>query len=334
MTTRADLFELRIPEYRLHSAFRALRDSPFHGAARSLMNSLYQRMGDRNATFINGFQGEGFHSHLFELACYAYLEDARFHVERPDPSPDFLATTRAGNAIAVEATTANPTTGRMTDISLRALSELSQEEILEKVELEFPKRMQSILMRKLMRRYHERPHCEGLPLVLVVAPFFEAGSTTYVDRSLLNLFYGRNDDADGSDGLFHDPDGAQISGVLYTNAFTVSRFVRIATPWQTADFVAEREGVCYQPDEPESTYVFRFRMGAPETPRETWAEGVTLFLNPNATTPLGEGALPCSCLYACDDTGVYRTISGFHPLSSATVMNPRAEASTHMASQP
>lgn len=334
MTNRADLFELRIPEDRLHSAFRALRDSPFHGAARSLMNSLYQRMGDRHATFVNGFQGEGFHSHLFELACYAYLEEARFHVERPDPSPDFLATTPAGDAIAVEATTANPTTGRITDISLRALSELSQDELLEKVEREFPKRMRSILMRKLMRRYHERQNCEARPLVLAVAPFFEAGSTTYVDLSLLDLFYGRNDVADGSDGFFHGPDGARISGVLYTNAFTVSRFVRLATPWEVADFVAEREGICYQPDDPESTYGFRYRMGAPETPRETWAEGVTLFLNPNATNPLREGALPCSCLYACDDKGVYRTISGFHPLSSGTVMNPRAEVSTYTASKP
>ena len=297
------------------------------------MNSLYQRMGDRHATFINSFQGEGFHSHLFELACYAYLEEAQFRVERPDPSPDFLATAPAGNAIAIEATTANPTTGRMTDISLRALSDLSQAEIVDKVEHEFPKRMRSILMRKLGRRYHERPNCEGLPLVLVVAPFFEAGSTTYVDLALLNLFYGRNDAADGSDGLFYDPAGAQISAVLFTNAFTVSRFIRLATPWESADFVAEREGLCYQPDDPGSTYGFRYRMGAPETPRETWAEGVTLFFNPNATNPLGEGALPCTCLYARDDTGVYRTISGFHPLSSGTFMNPRAEASAPTASQ-
>lgn len=298
------------------------------------MNSLYQRMGDRNATFINGFQGEGFHSHLFELACYAYLEEARFQVERPDPSPDFLATTPEGNPIALEATTANPTPGRMTDISLRALSELSQQELQEKVEHEFPKRMRSILMRKLGRRYHERPNCEGIPLVLVVAPFFEAGSTTYVDLSLLNLFYGRGDAGDGSDGLFSDPAGAQISAVLYTNAFTVSRFVRLATPWDTADFVAERQGVCYQPDDPGPTYDFRYRMGAPEAPRETWAEGVTLFLNPNATNPLGEDALPCSCLYACDDTGVYRTISGFHPLSSGTVMSLRVESSIHSAPLP
>lgn len=185
--------------------------------------------------------------------------------------------------------------------------------------------MRSILMRKLGRKYHERRNCDGLPLVLVVAPFFEAGSTTYVDLSLLSLFYGHNKAANGSDGLFHDPEASQISGVLYTNAFTVSRFVRLATPWETADFVAEREGVCYQPNDPGSTFGFRYRMGAPETPRETWAEGVTLFLNPNAINPLGEGTLPCSCLYACDDTGVYRIISGFHPLSSGTVMNPRTE---------
>jgi len=289
-------------------------------------------MGDRNATFIKDFQGEGFHSHLFELACYAYLEEARFHVERPDPSPDFFATTPSGNAIAVEATTANPFS-RSTDISLRALSDLSQEEILQKAEVEFPKRMRTILMRKLMRRYHERPNCAGLPLVLAVGPFFEAGSTTYVDLSLLELFYGRGEES-GERGLFFGSEGAQISAVLYTNAFTVPRFVRLATPWDTADFVAEREGICLREDDPDSTYGFRYRMGAPETPTETWAEGVTLFLNLNATNPLKDFRLPCSCLYAGDEAGIYQAVSGFHPLASGTVMYPRGHVSKQAATQP
>jgi hypothetical protein len=298
-----------------------------------LMNSLYQRMGDRDGAFIKGFQSEGFHSHLFELGCYAYLEEARFRIERLVPSPDFLVTARNGNKLAIEATTANPSTGRMTDISLRGLAELTLDEVAAKAEHEFPERMQAILRRKLMHNYHERPQCQGVPLVLMVAPFFEPGSTTYVDISLLDLFYRREEDGDGNIGFFHDPQAAQISGVLYTNAFTVSRFLRLATNWETADIVAEREGVCYREDDAESTYGFRYRMGAPETPKEAWAEGVTLFLNPNAANPLPASALPCSCVFSSDHEAIVRSIHGFHPVASSTFMYPRSQSVASAAVQ-
>ncbi len=297
------------------------------------MNSLYERMGDRKGAFITGFQGEGFHSHLFELGCYAYLEEARFRIERLVPSPDFLVTAQNGNKVAIEATTANPSTGRKTDISLRGLEELTLDEIAAKVNHEFPQRMQSILRRKLMHNYHELPQCQGTPLVLMVAPFFEPGSTTYVDISLLDLFYRREQDDEENIGIFYDPAAAQISGVLYTNAFTVSRFLRLATDWETADIVAEREGIYCREDDAESTYGFRHRMGAPETPRETWAEGVTLFLNLNATNPLPAATLPCSCVFSADQGAVVRSIHGFHPVASGTFMYPRfpsaASAAVH-----
>ncbi len=323
-----DLFERRFPDDRLHSAFRALRDSPFHGAARTLMNALYARMGDRNRAFLTGFQTEGFHSHLFELACYAYLEEAHSRIERLDPSPDFLLTTANGDKVVIEAATANPATGRMSDISLRGMRASTPDEIVKKVEYEFPARMRSVLTRKLMHNYHELPQCRGIPLVLMIGPFFEPGSTTYVDISLVDMFYRRERNDIGSVGFFNDPAAEQISGVLYTNAFTVSRFLRIATNWNTADFIAEREGVCYREDDPDSTYGFRYRMGAPETPRETWAEGVTLFLNPNAVNPLSAGALQSSCVFSADRFAVFRHISGFHPVTSATFVHPRSFVGT------
>lgn len=319
MRRQTDLFEACMPEDRLHSAFRALRDSAIHREVRLLMNELYAHMGDPNGNFVKDFQSDGFHSHLFELACFAYLEESKFRIDRPVPSPDFLATAENGARLAVEATTANPPTGRTTDISLRSLADLPPKEIAAKVAHEFPRRMEAIFRRKLVHNYHERPHCQGAPLVLMVAPFFEAGSTTYVDESLLKLLYGVGDDS-GTTAFFDLPETVQISGVLYCNAFTVSRFLRIATNWESENVVASREGFCYHDDDEGALHGFRFRMGAPETPRETWAEGVTLFTNPNAMNPLSKAVLPCTCTFSVEESTVVREIYGFHPVVSSMMI--------------
>ena len=44
------------------------------------MNALYQRMGDPNGNSLGDFQADGFHTRLFELACFAYLESAGFEL--------------------------------------------------------------------------------------------------------------------------------------------------------------------------------------------------------------------------------------------------------------
>ena len=157
MRRLVNLFQSRMPETRLHPAFRALRDSNIHVDARSFMNALYARMGDPNGNFPGDFQTEGFHSRLFELACFAYLENAGFELNRSYESPDFLASSRDDVTIAIEGTTANPTAGRATNFSLLQMPDLSDEEIFEKVENEFPRRMTSVLQKKLAYRYHDLP---------------------------------------------------------------------------------------------------------------------------------------------------------------------------------
>ncbi|MHB1592258.1 MAG: hypothetical protein ACYCTW_12115 [Sulfuricella sp.] len=139
------------------------------------MNALYARMGDPNGNFPGDFQTEGFYSRLFELVCFAYLESAGFDLNRSYESPDFLASLRGDFIIAIEATTANPTAGRATDISLLQMPDLSEAEIFEKVENEFPRRMTSVLQKKLAYQYHDLPHCLGKPLVLMVAPSSSRG---------------------------------------------------------------------------------------------------------------------------------------------------------------
>jgi hypothetical protein len=283
------------------------------------MNQLYQRMGDPNGNFRYDFQTDGFHSRVFELACYAYLEEGGFTVDRSFPAPDFIAA-RNGLNVAFEAATANPPSGRSTDISLGAMQQLSDEEVFEKSTREFPKRMASILRRKLKRRYEKLPHCAGRPLVLMVAPFFEPGAVFYTDDGLVDCLYGTAGTtfrpAEAS-AFFRQDEAGAISAVLYCNPFTVPRFFRLAGKLAPG-LTAIRRGTCYLTDKAGEMRLadFEYRVGDTQVPAEAWSQGITLFLNPNAEIQLSADDLPCTSVFSEQDGCLSRRVRGFHPVVS------------------
>jgi hypothetical protein len=320
LKTQIDPFAPLVLTERLHPQFVELSRSPFHAEARGLITQLMNRMGDPNGKLIRHFQGDAFHSRLFELACFAYLEEAGLTIDRSYAQPDFLAHSKTV-ALAIEAVTANPPGSQALDISLRAMTELSESQIFEKVSSEFPRRICNVLLRKLTHNYHKLPQCTDKPLVFMVAPFFEPGSVFYTDDALVHLFFGAPNGVNHIEPFFARPEAVPISAVLYCNQFTVSRFMRLAT-----DFLVEgapvlfRHGTCYFA-QTRGDYLlkdFRYRVGAVGVPKETWADGVTIFENPNALVPLPGGALPASSLVAIRDGYVYREIRGFHPVVSFT----------------
>lgn len=305
---------------RLHPQFVDLCSSPSHGEARALIADLMTRMSDPNGQLVRHFQGDAFHSRLFELACFAYLDEAGLTIDRSYAQPDFLASSRSF-ALSVEAVTANPPGHQAGDISLRAMQELSEAQIFEKVSREFPRRISNVLIKKLTHNYHELPQCKSKPLVFMVAPFFEAGSVFYTDDALVHLFFGAPDGRDEIEPFFERPGAEAVSAVLYCNQFTVPRFLRLGT-----DFAIEgapvvfRHGTCYLADAggDYSLTDFSYRVGSVGAPKETWADGVTLFENPYARVPLPHGALPASSFMSIRDGHVYREVRGFHSVVSFT----------------
>lgn len=304
-----------------HPQFRALLESPFHSEAKVYINDLYHRMATPSKTFVRKFQGDGFHSHLFEIACFAYLESTGMKPERRHSAPDFLASLN-GFDLAFEAATSNPAK-QASDISIFQIEALTQREIEEKVNVEFPRRMASIVKKKLRLNYHKLPHCEGKPLVLMVAPFFEPGSVLYIDESLLNCLYGIHNE---TPGLFQLEDARSVSAVMYCNGFTVPRFFRLATTLDdTANIIATREGWYCSPltDDDIEMREYKFLVGDPSSPQESWAEGVTIFHNPNAQFPIPTTLLPCTSYFSVQDGLLIREVHGFHPLTSFMRMYPK-----------
>jgi hypothetical protein len=324
MKPNVDLFQQVVSGDVAHPQFLSLSSSPLHAAVRVLINELFARMGDPDKKFVYEFQGPGFHSHLFELACFAYLEEAGFVAARTFFRPDFLVS-KNGIDLALECTTANPKEGRGTDISVAGMENWTDEKLAEKVDVEFPRRVIRLLNSKLKKGYHLLPQCANKPFVLVVAPFHESGSGLYSDESVIKAFFGGAlDDDQVIEPFFRYPEAKHISAILYCNAFQVSKFLRMSTDFRSLpNLTAVREGKCYV-EHTESEYAFsdfRFRMTDPSIPQEDWAEGITIFENPFAEILLPAKILPCTSTISLKDGYVYRDVHGFHPLVSYMLMS-------------
>jgi hypothetical protein len=315
------------------------------------MDRLFDQMGDSDGHFVQEFQGLGFHARLFELACFAYLQECGYVIQRNQRSPDFLAI-RGSTTLALEAVTSNPPPplGQGHDIAISEMSDPETEDILAKCDDELPIRVGSGLVSKLRRSYWERQCCQGVPLLLIVAPFHEPGSQTYIDESLARYLFGiqRYNDWTEHGGIlvreasvlshrfgnkaipskfFMLQDAENISGVVWANQFTVSKFLRMA---------AEAQGL---PRELHSATIrgvrcwsdgytgedFEYTLGDLFLGKETWHRGVTICRNPNARIPLPENALPCTSTFRMHHDRLIRDVHGFHTLVTMTFLKPVAE---------
>ncbi|MEB8535975.1 hypothetical protein [Acidithiobacillus ferriphilus] len=184
-----NIFQFPYIAKNVHPNYLSLHNSPFHQPARDYINNIYNRMGDPNGQFIKYFQGNGFHARVFELAVYEYLIRSGFTVDHSHAQPDFIAT-KDGSVICIEATTSNIADGNDQDISALHTKLLFDDDLQEKVYREFPKRMLSCLSKKTKKKYHTLTQCKGKPLVVALAPYFEPGSVTLTDGSLVYALYG------------------------------------------------------------------------------------------------------------------------------------------------
>lgn len=306
----------------LHPNFASLQNSPRHLAAKELIESYYARMGDPDGNFVREFRTNGFHSRLFEIACFAYLDSTGFSISRPHGRPDFMAT-KGDTTIGIEATAANPTAGQPRDISIAGMKSWSPEELQTNVDKEFPRRMVSVLTAKLSKRYDLLPHCQGKPLVFAVAPYFESGSVFHVDAALVPGLYeteDRDPEDDSSAPFFSIPGAESVSAVFYCNQFTVPRFLRMARQGTFKPDAGLVQGHAYVPDERGRGVLVKYNYRLVDRPKEDWTQGVTLFHNPFAEYPLQPGDLPCTSEFRVQEDRLRREVYDFHPLTSTMFM--------------
>lgn len=225
MTKPRSLFDQLVPESKLNSAFVTVRAFPGNEPTRLAMDAVFDRFDDVDGNFIEQFQTTGFDARTFELFLFAYFADAGFNVTRPKERPDFLIE-RDGLAVAVEATTSNPThprsmpphspgnesvsppeattIGSSIDAEQHELSDRphpsevhstppTAEEVAAhriRVEHELPIKIGSALYSKLQKRYWDLPVVKDRPFVIAVEAFHAEDSLFFSSAGLANYLFG------------------------------------------------------------------------------------------------------------------------------------------------
>ena len=95
-------------------------------------------------------------------------------------------------------------------------------------------------------------------------------------------------------GFFDLPDAENVSAVLFSNSGTISKFQRMGV---VAGFGSKRirvfrQGTVYDPD-PDASVPRTFQVEVTAAGySESWADGLSVFHNPNARVPISDGMLP------------------------------------------
>jgi len=338
-----DLFKPIVDAERRHPSYEQMRTSIGAEPARLMANELFQSFPNPDGNFIEQFQSTGYDSRIFELYLYAYLSHSGFKVSREHDRPDFIIS-RNDFAVAVEATTINPTQVIGRSIGGKRIEDLSRDELREKIENEIPIRFGGPLHSKLAMRYWEMDHCRGLPLVFAIEAFHEEDSLYFSDSSLVQYAYGLRHFADWTEdgqlvvrstsigehrygskvipsGFFQQSGAEHVSAVIFSNSGTFAKFERMGyqAGYHRGNLIMVREGTCYHPDS-NATQPRRFAYNMDDAPiKERWGQGLTVLHNPNALLPIPRGYFADATETYLEDGQLLSDVPRFHPYMSQTI---------------
>lgn len=323
---------------RLHPYFRALIENEEYSPAREVIVELGYAYQDLDGNFIEQLQTTGFDARLWELYLYAFLHEQRFMIDDSQPVPDYLCS-KFGKEIAIEATTVGPTQTRKDPGPPNNPIQLKHW-----LRHFMPIKYGSALYSKLRKKYWDTPRVAGKPLVFAIHDFHGGGSMTWSSTALPMYLYGYEHDWQRDkmgrlvvipnktdyhewegkripSGFFSLPGSEHVSAVLFSNSATISKFNRMG---KLADAGSDRVrmirlGTSYNHD-PDSAAPASFQVDIdPDEYDETWSEGVSIYHNPQAVTPIDHELFDGIAQHVlCDDGQIVSNIPPFHPLNSVT----------------
>lgn len=339
-----DLFASVVPEEKLGETFRLISAGDHWTPARSIMSEMMRHFHDVDGNFVEQFQTTGFDSRIWELYLYAALLEEGLFVEKPAPAPDFMVS-RGGKRVFIEAVTVNPSAGDPVPRSDEEPKVRPPEEIRKLNETKIPIKFGSALWSKLTRAkpYWEMKDVAGHPLVFAIADFHEKQSMTWTSTALIDYLYGVSHDFSKDEsgqliispekiatheyegkqipsGFFLQPNSEHVSAVLFSASGTISKFNRMGmlAGFGLPEQRVMRMGAKYKHDKNSALpdfFVFEVKQGEVS---ETWAEGLSLFHNPNAIHPVDRNLFPNVAHHYFVDGQIRSYLPEFHPYWSYT----------------
>jgi len=342
--TPTDFFSIKTVRKRLNLSFLQLIESDGFFAAREIIKPMMRWHKDMDGNFVEQFQTNGFDARLFELYLFALFTEMGYLIDKSLSVPDFFCRRPLGEFV-VEAVTVNATQ----DNSGNPIPPppIETEDQIRSFSREYmPIKFGSALTSKLKKRYWESPDVSGKPLLFAIQDFSFTGSMRFTRESLIMYLYGYDYEnkinTDGSvslvpykiethtwkskaipSGFFCIDTSKYVSAVLFNSGATISKFNRMGelAGFGSPDVIMIQEG-CIINSSPNTTepLEFRRRVTASEC-RETWAEGLEVYHNPNAIHPIKDDMFPGAAHYHLLPSGIIEIKHpDWHPLYSTTLI--------------
>lgn len=337
-----DLFTPVKAEEKLHPYFRILSTQPSHVAARGIIREMMSHYVDIDGNFIEQFQTTGFDARIWELYLNAYLVEEGLFLDRSHHAPDFMVQ-KYGHTVAIEATIVGRK-GKLTEADIANITQLTPEQIQEKTRNEMPIRFGSPLFSKLQKKYWELEHVASKPLVIAIADFHENQSMLWTSTALINYLYAVHHDHHFDEsgklvitsqkidkhivgekeipsGFFFQLGAENISAIMFSASGTVSKFNRMGKQAGFGDDNVKlfRMGT-YHDHDPDASLPKMFNYEVNEDCAETWAEGMSMFHNPNALHPVPEELFPSIAHHYFQDDRIVSHLPELHVYSSMTTI--------------
>lgn len=336
-----EIFKATVPPEKLHPSFLKLATLPGFSPAKEIIREAVYAYIDVDGNYIEQFQSTGFDARMWELYLFLAFYEMRFKILREYPAPDYVLQYGESEYICIEAVTVNPT---QNSVELAPAMPTSKEELEAVTRGYLPIKFGSALYSKLKKEYWKQEHIVGKPLVFAIADFHQERSMLWSRTALMEYLYGLHTTSyyDDTGKLiiinekieFHEynskkipssfftlPDTENISGILFSNQGTISKFNRMG---KLAGF-GERNvrlivsGFCHDHD-PNAAEPRQFTFDVTD-PRydELWVDGLTFYHNPNAISPLPFDVFPEEVgQFYLQDGLITATLPDFYPYGSQT----------------
>jgi len=121
-------------------------------------------------------------------------------------------------------------------------------------------------------------------------------------------------------GYFLQPDTENISAILFSPMGTISKFNRIGRQagFGLDNITMIRFGT-HHDHEPDATVPKIFKYKVTTDSNETWAEGLTMYHNPNAKHTVSAELFPSIAHLYFENDQIISRIPEFHPYTSTTI---------------
>lgn len=341
---KRSLWPLVVAKSKASKNFLIVKTMPGSVATRAMMDEIYQTLDDPDGNFLEQFQTTGFDARCFELYLYAYLRRSGLTVDRSNVAPDFVVS-RDGIQVALEATTVNPAQDGVVAEHGRKIGELSEAELADYVNHELAIRFGSALFSKLKKRYWEKTHVKGLPLVFAVQAFHDADSLGMSDAALTQYLYGIQQtgtwgkaaeleihtnpvphhklaEKEIPSNFFSQPGAENVSAVVWSNSGTTTKFTRMGYQQGFGNdrLRIKRQGFCFNPDpDAMDPTLFGYDMDHPPIV-EPWGQGLVVCHNPTCKYPLPRDFFPDAVQMYIEGGRIASELNGWHPIASKTLI--------------